>query len=407
MRTTRWVWTWGCVVVASAAVLALGDDAQKIEQLEQSIREQEARLAALERDVPAGGRTASEVLLSGEGAVGYFDTGARGAYPDGEFRIDEAKLFLDARLLPTVFFFAELNIREREEQDGEDVRFGELYIELEDLAGAWCEDLVNVRLGRFDIPFGEEYAQRDAIDNPLISHSLADPWGFDEGVCVYGRHGTWDYAFAVQNGGNPATRDYNSDKSVAIRIGVEPAEGWRASVSAYRTGDLDVQGDEMSEMWFGNGIFIPIGAPETTSSFEADMEQADVRYAWGSGRALATVGRFEYDDNDAAADHACDGWYASMEAVQDITRKLYAAVRGSRIEVDDGYPLVGQGSAGVLFQPDPPAIESLWRVSAGLGYRWDKRLVTKIEYSFERGEYANGSDVEDRDMASVQQAFRF
>ena len=70
--------------------------------------------------------------------------------------------------------------------------------------------MLNVRAGRIDVPFGEEYLMRDAIDNPLISHSLPDIWGVDEGIELYGAAGKFSYVVAVQNGGIPATRDFTS-----------------------------------------------------------------------------------------------------------------------------------------------------------------------------------------------------
>ena len=39
-----------------------------------------------------------------------------------------------------------------------------------------------MKLGRIDIPFGDEYLWQDAIDNPLITNSAAYPYGWDEGI---------------------------------------------------------------------------------------------------------------------------------------------------------------------------------------------------------------------------------
>ena len=104
------------------------------------------------------------------------------------------------------------------------------------------------------VPFGEEYLSRYAIDNPLISHSLSDLWGVDEGVELYGKVGPVRYTMAVQNGGIPDTLDYNDDKSVAGRLEYDPARWLHLSASGMRTGDLQVSGDQLSAMWFGNGF---------------------------------------------------------------------------------------------------------------------------------------------------------
>jgi hypothetical protein len=106
-------------------------------------------------------------------------------------------------------------------------------------SGAW-----GFRPSRFDIPFGEEYLYRDAIDNPLVSHSVSDMWGIDEGAELYGSRGHIDYVLAVQNGGHPSLKDGDQDKAVVARVGVEPRTGLRFSLSGMRTGDIDPVDDE-------------------------------------------------------------------------------------------------------------------------------------------------------------------
>src|SRR5690606_9146861 len=99
---------------------------------------------------------------------------------NGEFRPDEARLFAEVQLWRNVFVLTELNLVTREEPD-EFFTLGELYVDFENVSGLWGSDnLVNVRLGRFYIPFGEEYTVRNPVLNPLISHSLSDIWGVDE-----------------------------------------------------------------------------------------------------------------------------------------------------------------------------------------------------------------------------------
>jgi hypothetical protein len=63
-------------------------------------------------------------------------------------------------------------------------------------------------------PFGEEYLVRNAIDNPLITHSIADFWAVTPGLELYGNLGKFSYVAAIQNGGE----SNGGDKSVAGRI---------------------------------------------------------------------------------------------------------------------------------------------------------------------------------------------
>ena len=103
-------------------------------------------------------------------------------------------------MIKNVDFFTELKLLPREAND-EHFQLGELYVDFEDVLSSWRPGLLNVRAGRVNVPFGEEYLARGPIANQLISHSLSDIWGCDEGVEIYGRIGPVQYVVAVQNGG--------------------------------------------------------------------------------------------------------------------------------------------------------------------------------------------------------------
>ena len=287
-----------------------------------------------------------------------------------------------------------------------DLRLGELYLDVENVSQLWNRDrMVNLRLGRMYIPFGEEYLSRYAIDNPLISHSLPDIWGVDEGIELYGKLGAFSYAVAVQNGGADGVRDYSSDKSVAGRIGFDPTRWLHVSVSGMRTGDLKPPGDYWSELWFANGWFLPFGSVNTTK-FHANLLEGDLELRLPHGHLKAFGGYARYDDNDPNANNRRDIYYYSIEGDHELTRKLYAGVRFSHVLADKGFPIGGQGDPDdYVFGGD--LTESLWRLSLGLGYRWSQNLVTKIEYSFERGKEVGGDKRNSEDLFAIQAAFKF
>src|SRR5262245_27313369 len=107
-----------------------------------------------------------KIHLSGEGGVGFFHSQPQGQFPNSEFRVDEAKLVIEAPIWGEVYVFSEINLFTRE-QGGPELKAGELYLDAENLSRLWQQDRqLNLRVGRFDIPFGEEYLTRDAIDNP-------------------------------------------------------------------------------------------------------------------------------------------------------------------------------------------------------------------------------------------------
>jgi hypothetical protein len=350
-----------------------------------------------------GGLDLGRVHVSGEGAVGFFHGGKNSATPNSEFRVDEAKLFLESPIVENVYFFCELNLAARESASIS-AELGEFYLEFADVSRLWGRDRqLNVRAGRLDIPFGEEYLHRDAIDNPLISHSVADFWGVDEGVEIFGKLGKFDYAVAVQNGGN-GTSDFTGDKSVAARVGFEPRPWLRMSASAMRTGDLHPQNDFFSAMWFGGGFFRSIGSPATTR-FHADMVQGDVVLKWKRGQLGLTGGAVRYGDNDSAGNNSRTIFHYAIEAQQRLAGKLYAAARFSQVLADGGYPLVGNGNFGTYLFGVPST--ELWRASVGLGYRWSDSLALKAEYSLERGRTTLGGNRSEEDVFALEAAVRF
>src|SRR6185295_8456293 len=123
------------------------------------------------------------------------------------------------------------------EANAANFQLGELYVEFERLGTPWgLPDSLNLRVGSINTPFGEEYLVRGPVENPLISHSLSDIWGPDEGLEIYGTLGAWQYVVAVQNGGISQLRDFNSDKAIAARVSWDPRPWLHLSASAMRTG---------------------------------------------------------------------------------------------------------------------------------------------------------------------------
>jgi hypothetical protein len=284
-----------------------------------------------------------KIHLSGEGAVGFFHTGSEGQFPNSEFRVDEAKLFIEAPIWNDVYAFGEINLVTREDAK-EHLRIGELYLEFENISRLWKRDgQLSLRVGRLDIPFGDEYLTRDAIDNPLISHSLSDIWGVDEGVELFGAIGKLHYVVALQNGGYPTMRDFDADKSVAGRLSYDPLDWLHLSASAMRTGGLNAEDDFLSEVWFGNGFIRSLGSFTTATTFEAQVYEGDIRVRLPAGHVHAAGGCLRYDDNDTAADNRRDVYYYYVEALHQFSKKFYAAARWSHVLAADGFPLVGHG----------------------------------------------------------------
>jgi hypothetical protein len=135
------------------------------------------------------------------------------------------------------------------------------------------------------------------------------------------------------------------------------------------------------------------------------MVEGDVNFLLPHGRMKIFGGYIRYDDNDSSANNGRDVFYYSIEGTHDITRKLYAAARFSQIFSQHGFPVVGNGNMDAyLFGP---LTEDIWRLSLGLGYRWNKHLVVKTEYSLERGTETGGVKRDHEDFFGTEAAFGF
>jgi hypothetical protein len=368
----------------------------RVDQLDHASTRQESTVADL-RDrvdhaapIEASGRAPDgrRLLFSGDAAVAFFAGAADSQFPDDEFRVDETTLRVEAEAARGIYLAGELQLTTRETRD-EAFHLGEWYLEFENLGGVTTPDrLFNLRVGRVDIPFGEEYQRRGPLEDALITHSLSDIWGTDEGVELFGASGRASYAVAVQNGNTSRLRDFTSDKSVTARIGFDPGPRLHLSASAMRTGKLDAMNDGFSEIWFGNVVFRPIGSTGTTS-FHADLAEFDATWSWEGGRLEGAVGRARYDDDDPLADNRRRFTYFQVEAFQHLTSRLYGAARYSRIHVGGGYPLAGLGNLSEYFFG--PWTTDLWRLSIGGGYRFNPAVLFKLEYAWEQGDLRNGN----------------
>ena len=401
---------------------------QKFSGLEQTNAQRESDLRSLKADVdgnsPApeksGGFSVGNVVFSGEGAAGFFETGQNGRSANASFRVAEVRLFVDAPVWDDIYFYGQLDLMTAESHDNT-LRLGELYLQFENLGKRWdLDQLLNARVGQFYIPFGEEYQNRFAFDNPLITHSLSDLWGYNPGIELYGSWRKLSYAVAVQNGGNSTLNDGTADKSVVGRIGYDPLPWLHVSASAMRTGELSVRNDGQSDIWFGGAFFQSIGSANT-SLFHVNLAELDASAKWKGGYVKGAGGYADYDNDPTpvvagspvpggygtvvggtpTADHHRDIYYSYIEALQHLTPRIYGVTRFSQIRAEGGYPIVGDSATFGLPTSD------LWRLSLGLGYELNRHLTLKTEYMFERGQLSTGGPRNHEGLFAAEAAFKF
>jgi len=115
---------------------------KKVSDIQEGNAQQSRKMEDLQgemKDAPtqskSPGSWSGDVRISGEGGVGFFASGSEGMYPHNEFRIDEARLFLEGPVWDPgqVYFYTEINMATREEPDVQ-LRLGEAYLDFENLS---------------------------------------------------------------------------------------------------------------------------------------------------------------------------------------------------------------------------------------------------------------------------------
>ncbi|MEE8335542.1 MAG: hypothetical protein V3S48_03810, partial [Candidatus Neomarinimicrobiota bacterium] len=138
--------------------------------------------------------------IAGFGGFDFLKSGTAGTRPNGGFLIKEASLFIEADIWKDQSFFLEIQTNRLGEDSTMYIRTGEVYIHIRNLFESWGINSVGLKIGRIDIPFGEEYLWHDASDNPLISNSVIYPYGWDEGLLIYGKYRHLGWIFSVMDG---------------------------------------------------------------------------------------------------------------------------------------------------------------------------------------------------------------
>ncbi len=266
---------------------------------------------------------------------------------------------------------------------------GLLYVRFDDLLG---REGLSARLGRVQIPFGEEYV-RDfyPIDNPLVSRTVAFPWGYDVGAELTGTAAgsQVEYAVAALNGAFSFNRVDSSAKSYAGKVRWRPREGVLAALSALTTG---TQGSDAtgglpakSAFEFGESRIQPLGS-STEKEASARAVGADLVLgsggpdeAWLSGGWIGVRRSADASGLDANRDL----WYYSAEGRHNLSETIYSAVRWSSIasDVKNGVAETIAGENGWDNVVPAGNVRRIGRLSVGLGWRPSPRTVVKLEYA--------------------------
>jgi hypothetical protein len=324
--------------------------------------------------------------IYGFGAAGFYDTGSDATRPRGGFEIKEASLFIEADVWDDASFFIELQTNRLGRDDQLFTRTGEVYVHFRELRLGRLAP-IGLKLGRIDIPFGEEYLWQDAIDNPLITNSASYPYGWDEGLLLYADRDKFSWVIAVMDGTDARSREDNSDKAVAVKAYGKPMEALYLSASFMTNGDAAT-----SALEFAGSHFQPIGASHASTlgaspsaQVGARLFEFDAKYqllrSRPSGNAYLSVSLGSAKQNDVVGRFDRNLRWLTVQPYWGFANRWYAVLRFSEIgtyDDNEGFHFDGKTFAGgnAAFGYDTKRFR---RVGLGLGWIPNPHVRAKLE----------------------------
>jgi len=375
------------------------------------------------------------VHIGGNAAMRYMNGQPRAQLDhNGGFMVYEAGLVFDIDIMPNASFWYDTNLIREGISRYNSIPNQQLYVRWDNILN---KEWLNGKLGRTFVPFGEEYLHFDAIDKPLASASVADIWGLDEGVLVFGDilpKSRLSYVVGVQNGDGNFNFPDNPSKSVAVKM-MTQMNSWAYLSGSYmylgRRGAVGAPG--FTELWSSGFNLTSVGTTSADSGaspsdfFLGQAFEGDLRLTPADIVELTlTYGYIHLNDGAGPQFNRTIRYYSGelLGYLPKTAEKAYLVGRYSIIGTMS--PTLGYHFAGTEFAANSLGNNSspydsfdfdqrdLHRTSLGAGYRFHPNAVVKVEYSWEGTHLiesaktpANLAQLGQRDFFITEVAFRF
>lgn len=341
---------------------------------------------------------------------------------DDVFFSPRLSLFLDTQFGPHVYGSVQVRADRGFDPGGDidgDVRFDEYFLRYT----PFDDNRLNVQAGKFATVVGNWVARHDSWNNPFITAPVpyenvvivgdqaAPPnrtaflarrnrpdqkpiwlpvlWGpsYTTGAALFGLAHRVEYAIEIKNASlSSRPVAWDPDKvgwgapTVSGRLGYRPNATWNMGMS------------------FSHGTYLLPAAEDTLPRGKdlADFNQTtlahDMSYAWRHWQIWGEIfaSRFEVPNVGNA-----DTLAYYLEAKYKITPKLFGAVRWNQQFFDK----ISNGLGGKERWD-----RDLWRIDTALGFRFDRHLQTKLQYSFNQ---QNGAPEQGEHVVAAQFTVKF
>ena len=346
---------------------------------------------ALGQDRPRLDEWLDRMRLYGFVAARAFDTERRGARPDGAAGVQAATMFFEADVAKVASAFFEVRFDYFAEAGQNQVDLGEAYIRVHDVLALTAETALDLKVGRFDLPFGEWYLLEDPNRNRMIGFPAVIPYRWDEGVQALADFGPWGFAASLTDG----TYSRNSESGIApaatLRLHARPSETLYLSASTHYVHDADA-----SAICFGGSVLTPVrgGVAGTSPSQTVSSLLGSLDLKWQAAASLhvqASLGGGSIDDQVDAFDRSFLWWMVEPSWTFAPAWHLTARWSGAGTFDDrEGYQFEGRpyeaASASYGFD-----LSSRQRFALGLQHDVAEQLLARIELGADLVRMIDGS----------------